>query len=779
MKTFRKDFLWGGATAANQFEGAWDVDGKGASVSDMCTNGSHTEPKKVTRTIHPEYLYPSHEAIDFYHHYKEDIALFAEMGFKVFRLSIAWTRIFPTGMENEPNEAGLAFYDKVFDECLKYGIEPLVTISHYEMPYALIEKYNGWEARECIDYFLNYCKAIFERYQGKVKYWLTFNEINGGTTPLGNLLSLGTVKGYEGKITEIPDDPKVRFQALHHQFVASAKAVKLAHEKYPEYLIGDMNVFMTKYPFTCNPEDVLATQKEMRIMNWFCSDVQVRGEYPAYMERYFEENNIHVKMEPGDEEILREGCVDFYTLSYYMSSCVSKDVDGKGASVSDMCTNGSHTEPKKVTRTIHPEYLYPSHEAIDFYHHYKEDIALFAEMGFKVFRLSIAWTRIFPTGMENEPNEAGLAFYDKVFDECLKYGIEPLVTISHYEMPYALIEKYNGWEARECIDYFLNYCKAIFERYQGKVKYWLTFNEINGGTTPLGNLLSLGTVKGYEGKITEIPDDPKVRFQALHHQFVASAKAVKLAHEKYPEYLIGDMNVFMTKYPFTCNPEDVLATQKEMRIMNWFCSDVQVRGEYPAYMERYFEENNIHVKMEPGDEEILREGCVDFYTLSYYMSSCVSKDPNGEQTDGNLIAGLKNPYLKASDWGWQIDPQGLHYSLNEIYDRYQIPVMVVENGLGAYDKLEEDGSIQDDYRIDYLRDHIKEMKEAVKDGVDLMGYTPWGCIDLVSASTGEMAKRYGFIYVEKYDDGTGTLARRKKKSFDWYKEVIASNGEIL
>ena len=254
----------------------------------MCTNGSHTEPKKVTRTIHPEYLYPSHEAIDFYHHYKEDIALFAEMGFKVFRLSIAWTRIFPTGMENEPNEAGLAFYDKVFDECLKYGIEPLVTISHYEMPYALIEKYNGWEARECIDYFLNYCKAIFERYQGKVKYWLTFNEINGGTTPLGNLLSLGTVKGYEGKITEIPDDPKVRFQALHHQFVASAKAVKLAHEKYPEYLIGDMNVFMTKYPFTCNPEDVLATQKEMRIMNWFCSDVQVRGEYPAYMERYFE-----------------------------------------------------------------------------------------------------------------------------------------------------------------------------------------------------------------------------------------------------------------------------------------------------------------------------------------------------------------------------------------------------------------------------------------------------------------------------------------------------------
>ena len=464
--------------------------------------------------------------------------------------------------------------------------------------------------------------------------------------------------------------------------------------------------------------------------------------------------------------------------------------DGRGLANMDVVPNGKNRFQYMFGNvqdlSFKEDEKYPVLNGIDFYHRYKEDIALFAEMGFKVFRLSIAWTRIFPTGMENEPNEAGLAFYDKVFDECLKYGIEPLVTISHYEMPYALIEKYNGWEARECIDYFLNYCKAIFERYQGKVKYWLTFNEINGGTTPLGNLLSLGTIKGYEGKITEIPDDPKVRFQALHHQFVASAKAVKLAHEKYPEYLIGDMNVFMTKYPFTCNPEDVLATQKEMRIMNWFCSDVQVRGEYPAYMERYFEENNIHVKMEPGDEEILREGCVDFYTLSYYMSSCVSKDPNGEQTDGNLIAGLKNPYLKASDWGWQIDPQGLHYSLNEIYDRYQIPVMVVERDtvtllvsfVGMETRLVNLKKGQTEILVS-LKPDIKEMKEAVKDGVDLMGYTPWGCIDLVSASTGEMAKRYGFIYVEKYDDGTGTLARRKKKSFDWYKEVIASNGENL
>lgn len=455
------------------------------------------------------------------------------------------------------------------------------------------------------------------------------------------------------------------------------------------------------------------------------------------------------------------------------------DADGKGASVSDMCTNGTHTTPKRITTVIEPDTLYPSHEAIDFYHHYKEDIALFAEMGFKTFRLSIAWTRIFPTGMETEPNEAGLKFYDNVFDECKKHGIEPLVTISHYEMPYALVEKYNGWYGRECVDFFVRYCEVLFERYKGKVTYWLTFNEINSGTMPMGNVLSLGTVKGYSGSIMDVPDDPKIRFQALHHQFVASAKAVKLAHEKYPEYKMGNMICFITKYPYTCNPDDVIMTQKEMQITNWFCSDVQVRGYYPAYAERYFEENGIVIQKEPGDDEILAEGTVDYYTFSYYMSTCTGNTSDGAQTAGNLVGGLKNPYLEASDWGWQIDPKGLRYTLNEIYDRYQIPLMVVENGLGAYDKIEEDGSINDDYRIEYLRKHIEQMREAVADGVDLMGYTPWGCIDLVSASTGEMAKRYGFIYVEKYDDGTGTLARRRKKSFEWYKQVIASNGAQL
>ncbi len=455
------------------------------------------------------------------------------------------------------------------------------------------------------------------------------------------------------------------------------------------------------------------------------------------------------------------------------------DADGKGESVPDHCTNGSHTQAKWITKTIHKDKLYPSHEATDFYHHYKEDIALFAEMGFKTFRMSINWTRIFPTGMEEEPNEEGLLFYDKVFDELAKYGIEPLVTISHYEMPYALVEKYNGWAARQVIDFFFKYAITVLKRYNGKVRYWLTINEINCATMPLGSVLGTGTIGDYEGPIDKLPDDPQARFQALHHQLVASALVVKYAHEHFPEYEMGNMICYLLSYPLTCNPEDVLKNQKNMEIINYYCGDVQVRGAYPYFAKRFWKENNIKIQMKTGDEEILKAGTVDFYTFSYYMTNCVTVDKDKEKTSGNLMGGAKNPYLEASDWGWQIDPVGLRIALNEIYARYGIPLMVVENGLGAFDKVEKDGSINDDYRIDYLRKHIEEMRKAVKDGVDLMGYTPWGCIDLVSASTGEMAKRYGFIYVEKYDDGTGDLSRKKKKSFDWYKKVIESNGEDL
>lgn len=455
------------------------------------------------------------------------------------------------------------------------------------------------------------------------------------------------------------------------------------------------------------------------------------------------------------------------------------NVDGKGISCADICAGGNHTTPRRITPVLEEGTLYPSHEAIDFYHRYKEDIALFAEMGFKVFRFSINWTRIFPTGEEDTPNEKGLAFYDKVIDECRKYGIEPLITISHYEVPFELTRKYNGWASRKLIGFYLNYCKAIFTRYKGKVKYWLTFNEINSGTAGFGGLFSLGILNEGTTDTAHQNDIPQLRFQGLHHQFVASAAAVALGHSIDSNYKIGCMIAFGTMYPLTCEPDDVLAAQGKNHVLNWFCGDVQVRGYYPAYMTRYFKEHDIHIRMEEGDEQILKDGKVDFYSFSYYSTSCATADTGKVLTGGNIFGGVNNPALKASDWGWLIDPKGLRYTLNEIYDRYQIPVMVVENGLGAYDKIEEDGSIQDDYRIDYLRQHIAQMKEAAEDGVDLIGYTPWGCIDLVSASTGEMAKRYGFIYVEKYDDGTGTLNRRKKKSFDWYKKVIATNGEDL
>ncbi|MBA9087938.1 6-phospho-beta-glucosidase [Fontibacillus solani] len=456
--------------------------------------------------------------------------------------------------------------------------------------------------------------------------------------------------------------------------------------------------------------------------------------------------------------------------------------DGKGPSTADMMTGGTHTQRRRITPILEEGTYYPSHEAIDFYSHYKKDIKLFAEMGFKTFRMSMNWSRIFPNGDDASPNEAGLKFYDDVFDELKKYNIEPFVTISHYETPFGLTKKYNGWVSREVIDCYVRYCETIFNRYKDKVQYWLTFNEINVLTLP-GTLFSgAGALADGMESIdfsSEENDNAQMRFQALHHQFVASAKAVKLGHSINPDFKIGCMIAYMCNYPHTCNPDDMLLTQQTTQINNKFCSDIQVRGYYPGYGKRYLEDNGIEIKMLPEDEEILKEGTVDFYSFSYYMSLLVSSQPQGDTVGGNLMGGIKNPYLETTEWGWQVDPKGLRYTLNEVYDRYQIPVMIVENGLGAVDKVEEDGSIQDDYRIDYLRDHIIQMKEAIKDGVDLMGYTSWGCIDLVSVSSGEMKKRYGFIYVDKDNDGNGTLERKPKKSFNWYKKVIETNGENL
>ena len=456
------------------------------------------------------------------------------------------------------------------------------------------------------------------------------------------------------------------------------------------------------------------------------------------------------------------------------------DRDGKGVSVADICTGGKFGQSKRITPVLEQGTFYPSHEAIRHYDRFREDIALFAEMGFKCYRFSIAWTRIFPNGDEAEPNEAGLRHYEEVIDECLKYGIEPLITISHYEVPFGLTKKCNAWVSRDMIDYFLNYCRAIFTRYKGKVKYWLTFNEINSASEPMGALLNQGILNDLEHptEFMKQPDIPQQRYQGLHHMMVASALAVKMAHEIDPNYRVGNMMIYSASYPLTCDPDDVLACQAYNRRYNYYCTDVQARGAYPAYAKRMLEGLGVKLEVQPEDAEILRNGTVDFITFSYYMSSCqTAKDMKGGE--GNILGGVPNPNLPASDWGWQIDPKGLRYALNDLYDRYGLPLMVVENGLGAKDEIEADGSINDDYRIDYLRQHIEQMKEAVEDGVDLMGYTPWGCIDLVSASTGEYAKRYGMIYVRRYDDGTGDFARLKKKSFYWYQKVIATNGEDL
>ena len=442
--------------------------------------------------------------------------------------------------------------------------------------------------------------------------------------------------------------------------------------------------------------------------------------------------------------------------------------DGKGLSIQDVLPHGLKTPPTEFPT---PDNLKLA--GIDFYHRYQEDVALFAELGFKVFRISIAWSRIFPNGDEETPNERGLQFYDDLFDECHKYGIEPLVTISHYETPLHLARAYNGWADRRMIGFYERYVRTIFARYKGKVKYWLTFNEIN---SILESPFMSGGICTPKEQLTK-----QDLYQACHHELVASALATKIAHEMMPEAMVGCMLLSMPVYPLTPAPGDVLACLAAEH-KNDFFGDVQVRGRYPGYMLRYFRENGIGIHMEPQDEDIL-QNTVDFVSFSYYMSVCGTADPNQKAGPGNILGGVPNPHLKASEWGWQIDPQGLRYALNRYYDRYQKPLFIVENGLGAVDQLVPDGegsfTVEDDYRIGYMNDHLIQVREAIEDGVPVMGYTAWGCIDLVSASSAELKKRYGMIYVDRNDDGSGTLTRYKKKSFHWYREVIRTNGASL
>ena len=461
---------------------------------------------------------------------------------------------------------------------------------------------------------------------------------------------------------------------------------------------------------------------------------------------------------------------------------------GKGISVSDCARshldidvqdyqkqNEVTSKDIEIALSTDDEVYYPKRHGADFYHHYKEAIAVMAEMGFKVYRMSIAWSRIYPNGDDETPNEEGLKFYDNVFDELKKYNIEPLVTMSHYEPPLNLVLKYNGWYSREVIDFFVRYVKTICTRYKDKVKYWLTFNEVDSMIRH--PYTTGGLVKDrFEGKHWE-----SVIFQAMHHQFVASALATKICHEIIPGSMVGCMLTKLTYYPYTCKPEDVLKAQQDMR--STYCySDTQVFGEYPAYLKSRFKNHGVHIEMQPDDEEIMKKYPVDFVSFSYYSSSCVAAktDDDTEFTAGNTITAIKNPHLPTSDWGWQIDPIGLRISMVDLYDRYRKPLFIVENGLGAKDVLEPDGKVHDPYRIAYFKEHFKEILNAIElDGVECLGYTSWGCIDLVSESTKQMTKRYGFIYVDADDYGQGTYDRYRKDSFYWYKHVIETNGACL
>lgn len=451
----------------------------------------------------------------------------------------------------------------------------------------------------------------------------------------------------------------------------------------------------------------------------------------------------------------------------------------KGLSVADVMTAGTHSVPRVITDGIVDGNYYPNHVGIDFYHRYKEDIALFADLGFKCFRTSIAWSRIFPKGDEVEPNEEGLQFYDNVFDELLKYNIEPIITLSHFEMPYHLAKKYGGFMSRKTVEYFVRFAEVVFRRYKDKVKYWMTFNEINNQMNYQNDIFGWTNSGAHFG---DYSNPEEAMYICGHHTLVASAKAVALGKKINPNFHIGNMIAMVPIYPYSAKPADQILAQQMMHD-RWFFCDVQVRGHYPRYAVKMFEQKGYEIPITEEDKVVLSAGTVDYIGFSYYMSNTVhssSQQDVSQNLNGGSSFSVTNPYIKESDWGWAIDPEGLRYSLNAFYERYELPLFIVENGFGAIDVKEADGSIHDWYRINYLRSHIQQMEKAiVEDGVELLGYTPWGCIDCVSFTTGEMKKRYGFIYVDRNNDGTGTLERSKKDSFTWFQRVIESNGLIV
>lgn len=450
--------------------------------------------------------------------------------------------------------------------------------------------------------------------------------------------------------------------------------------------------------------------------------------------------------------------------------------DGKGLSVADLLPGGTlSSRTHNFSLELNPNKYYPRHIASDFYHRYEEDIELLGEMGFKAQRLSIAWTRIFPNGDEEQPNERGIEFYHKLFRKMKKQNIEPIVTISHFEMPVGILSKYNGWANRQTIDLFMNYVKVLFKEYSQYVKKWIVFNEMNCAFNDVNGDWPYSIHMGIHFKENE--DRKSLVYQAIHHQFIAIAKTKELSKEYNNE--IGTMIVYFSGYPRTCDPEDVFANYMKERQKSMFFLDVLTSGNYPRYMKKLFEKESIRLSIEEEDMDLIKNNKIDFIAFSYYMSIVTAAHPEKySEGSGNVFSGVKNPYLKASEWGWEVDPLGLRTSLNVLYDRYQLPLLIAENGFGAHDVL-ENGKVHDDYRISYLNAHLVNLLDAIDDGVEVMGYCSWAPIDLVAAGTGQMSKRYGYIYVDRDDEGNGTLERYRKDSFYWMKDLIASNGEIL
>lgn len=453
------------------------------------------------------------------------------------------------------------------------------------------------------------------------------------------------------------------------------------------------------------------------------------------------------------------------------------DIDGRKPSTSDIHVYDTNLERNNIkkegggtldeikTALEDTENYYPKRHGIDFYHTYKEDLKMLAELGLETFRTSISWSRIFPNGNEETPNEAGLAFYDKLIDEILANDMEPVITMAHYDLPIHLVTEYGGFSNRKIIEFFTRYSRVLLERYGHKVDKWIVFNQVN-----LVPTVQFGSLEIYDNQAENMEE---LMYQAVHNQFIAAAKTKEIATELGLSANIGTMIADCTYYPATCRPEDVVWTMKKNR-MQYFYTDVQLRGHYPQYALKYFEDQNFAIKMEQGDKELLKENTMDFLGISYYSSKVAEFEKHTMLSDS---AG-QNPYLRPTPWDWRVDPLGFYNSISQYWDRYGVPIMIAENGFGAIDKL-EDETVHDNYRVNYYKDHLKVLKECMDEGVEIISFLAWGPIDIVSSSSSEMSKRYGFIYVDIDDLGNGSKNRLKKDSFDWYQKVIKTHGESL